>query len=68
MTTDNFGKEITAGAEVFFINSKWRGYQVMEKGVVDHVSGDRVYLVTDPDRSPYSQKQWVIATKVAVIQ
>ncbi|AHK11896.1 hypothetical protein CHOED_036 [Vibrio phage CHOED] len=67
MITDNFGKEITAGAEVFYINAKWSGKQVMTKGVVDRVTDDRVYLVGDPDRSSYSQKQWVRRTKVAVI-
>lgn len=57
---DNFGKEITEGCEVFYINSKWRGHQVMAKATVDHVTGDRVYLKD-------ASKQWVINTKVAVI-
>lgn len=60
MTVDNFGKEITEGCEVLFINSKWRGHQVMDKATVDHVTGDRVYLVE-------ANKVWVINTKVAVI-
>lgn len=60
MIKDNFGKEITEGCEVYFVDSRWRGHQVMDRATVDHVTGDRVYLKDAP-------KVWVINTKVAVV-
>lgn len=60
MVKDNFGNEITEGCEVYYINARWRGHQVMDKATVEYAKGDRVYLKD-------ASKQWVINTKVAVI-
>lgn len=69
MAKDNFGVEIKEGSKVFYINSMWAGRQVMAKGTVHHVKGDRVYLDVPEGHLPANKyKQWVVASKVAVIQ